>query len=490
MHRCLLVLIALTLFACSSSTPDPPAQAPTSTDTTKAPLLRSFQAPPKLDKEDVQGLLRAWLQAQNQGDFEAYSALYASRFYGVKRSGPRTYRYAREDWLQDRQRMFRKQVTVQADDVRITSASSTAEIRFIQTWASGSYKDVGPKQLVVVREGEQLRLAREEMLGSKIIDESSPRAGLGDPGQFLFVEDMEGSLWVLLEQDADEAWGLGQPRLVSREPSIARKTADPGQLSTEPTSMKGRVVVVYGEQGPLCKATIGELAVVSRFWPHFGMAQTWDGEFTGEPAMGDQDVAEEIWGMGPKELWGRLGVVGRGDCTGATWARDATLPEARMYAPAPQVAASMQPTVQAAFRKLSGYREIQQEFEKDVEHHAEARWWDQYDGSGPVQVVAFTDAAAGRTLVAARATAGMGCGMFWGQFWAVWELRSSDGGPRLALLTDERIPGEVLFLPSSVFDLEGDGRPELIDSTTLVQPVGTTHTPTINSEMPSYDCPC
>ncbi len=486
MRRTLLALFVLSLVACSSEVGDAPPTGTPAQGTAEAPPVRSFQAPPRIDKEDVQGLLEAWLQAQNQGDYEAYSALYADRFYGVKRSGPRTYRFGRDGWLQDRQRMFRKQVTVKADQVQITSASRTAEIRFLQTWSSGSYKDVGPKQLVVTREGEALKLAREEMLSSKIIDESGEPVGPGDPGQFLFVEEVEGAYWLRLEQEADEAWGLGQPRLVSREPAVARKTADAGQLSTESTSMKGRVVVLYGEAGPLCKATVGELAVLSRFWPHFGMAQEWSGEFSGEP-MGDLDIAEEVWGMGPKELWGRLGVVGRVDCSGARWARDATLAEARVWSPAPQVASSMQPTVERAFRKLAGYQEIQQEFEKSVPD-AEVRWWDQFDGAQPVPVVAFTDPAAGRTVVAARATAGFGCGGFWGEFWAVWEVSGS--GSSLKLLTDQRVPGQGLFLPTSVFDLEGDGKPELLDSTTLVQPVGGTWRPALVNEVPSYDCPC
>ena len=490
MRHSLIALFALLLLACPSTAPEAeaPAKAPDAAAATDAPPARSFQAPPKLDKEEVQAVVDAWLQAQNQGDFDAYSALYASRFYGVKRSGPRTYRFTRDDWLQDRQRMFRKQMLVQADEVEITSASKTAEVRFVQSWASGSYKDVGPKQLVLVREGAQLRLAREEMLGSKIIGEAGEAAGPGDLGQFLFVEDMEGALWAMLDPEADEAWGLGQPRLMSREPSVVRKTADPGQLPVEATSMKGRVVVLYGDFGPVCKATVGELAVVSRFWPHFGMAQEWSGEFTGQ-VMGDQDIAEEIWGMGPKQLWGRLGVVGRGDCDGARWARDATLPEVRMFSPNPQVASSVRPTVEAAFRKLRGYREIQQEFEETVEDHASRRW-DQYDGPGEVDVVAFTDDGAGRTLVAAQAQAGVGCGMFWGQFWAVWELQSTPSGHLLTLLTDERVPGDVLFQPDAVFDLEADGKPELMNPTTLVQPVGGTHKATLNNEMPSYDCPC
>ena len=126
-----------------------------------------------------------WLGAQNEGSYEAYSASYASRFFGIKRSGPRVYQYDREGWLVDRKRMFRKAVTVEADEVAIATSRSTAQLRFIQTWSSGTYSDVGPKQLVFVKEGDELRITREEMLSSKVLREGGApvegpaRAGFG-----------------------------------------------------------------------------------------------------------------------------------------------------------------------------------------------------------------------------------------------------------------------------------------------------------------------
>jgi hypothetical protein len=57
-------------------------------------------------ESDARALLASWEAAQNAGDFAAYERLYAKRFTGVKRSGPRTRSFARAGWLEDRKRMF------------------------------------------------------------------------------------------------------------------------------------------------------------------------------------------------------------------------------------------------------------------------------------------------------------------------------------------------------------------------------------------------
>jgi hypothetical protein len=50
-------------------------------------------------------LITAWLAAQNEGSFAAYSALYAPELRGVRRSGTRTVVLDHAGWLKDRERM-------------------------------------------------------------------------------------------------------------------------------------------------------------------------------------------------------------------------------------------------------------------------------------------------------------------------------------------------------------------------------------------------
>lgn len=131
--------------------------------------LPSVEAIP--DK-DVRELLTNWLAAQNQGNFPAYEALYAQTFTGIRRSGPRTVYLERAGWMIDRQRMFRKKMTVNISDIRIEHDKEPLLILFRQTFQSGTYQDVGTKQMRLQREGGVLRIGYEEMLNSQLTQPS------------------------------------------------------------------------------------------------------------------------------------------------------------------------------------------------------------------------------------------------------------------------------------------------------------------------------
>jgi hypothetical protein len=118
---------------------------------------------------EVRGLVDAWLAAQNDGRFADYERLYASGFVGIKRAGPRERSFERDGWLKDRRAMFSRAMKVSAADLVITPSAGSATANFTQTWESGTFRDIGPKQLVVVREGGRLRIAREEMLASELV---------------------------------------------------------------------------------------------------------------------------------------------------------------------------------------------------------------------------------------------------------------------------------------------------------------------------------
>jgi hypothetical protein len=122
-----------------------------------------------ISEADVKSFLEKWVAVQNRGSFADYADLYAGRFLGIKRSGERTYRYNREKWLKDRKRMFRDPMTVSADAIRIRTSETSAVIRFDQTWENARFKDRGGKQLFLILEDNRLRIAREEMLDSKLL---------------------------------------------------------------------------------------------------------------------------------------------------------------------------------------------------------------------------------------------------------------------------------------------------------------------------------
>jgi ketosteroid isomerase-like protein len=122
-----------------------------------------------LTEAQVRAAIDAWLAAQNDGDLAAYGLLYDGEFTGVKRAGERTTRHNREEWLADRARMFAKKMTVTARSISVELRDGRAVVRFVQRWSSGSYADVGPKELRLVWRPAGLRIVREELFHSTVL---------------------------------------------------------------------------------------------------------------------------------------------------------------------------------------------------------------------------------------------------------------------------------------------------------------------------------
>jgi hypothetical protein len=68
--------------------------------------------------------------------------------------------------MSDRARMFRKKMEVVAESPRSSRAGDRVLVSFVQRFRSGSYQDVGVKQLDLIVEDGALRITREEMLDS------------------------------------------------------------------------------------------------------------------------------------------------------------------------------------------------------------------------------------------------------------------------------------------------------------------------------------
>jgi len=157
-----------------------------------------------LPRDQVDALMKTWLEAQNAGDFAAYSALYADDFAGVRRSGKQTVRLDRKGWLGDRKKMFTKPMLVGMREVVVVLAPARAIVHFTQEWASGSYHDVGPKVIEVVARGADLAIAREEMLVSRLV---TPTRVAGMPPVLPVIQQM------IVLAAAEPDWLGGKPRL-------------------------------------------------------------------------------------------------------------------------------------------------------------------------------------------------------------------------------------------------------------------------------------
>ena len=179
----MLVLALVVGGGCSKkSSPEPapePAIAPAGSPLEPAPAQAGAVgdagvAPVAAPIDEIAArFLDAWLGAQNDGDFAAYSALYAPELHGVRRSGSKVKSFDRKGWLADRRRMFSRPMEVEIEGEPIVRGRGDAiTIELVQVWRSGTYADKGPKRIELApvpdRPGQYL-VTREEMLASNLI---------------------------------------------------------------------------------------------------------------------------------------------------------------------------------------------------------------------------------------------------------------------------------------------------------------------------------
>ena len=502
--RCVLPLIssclvASTLLACTSH--DQPAAPPTAAPAAATPAgaqppaanERAVQAPAEVARvgraaiaeADARAVLEAWLSAQNQGDFAAYSALYAARFSGVKRSEDRVRTYAHDGWLDNRQRMFRRPQHVSASDVMLRAGPSTVDIHFTQSWSSASYSDEGPKRLLLVRDGEALRIAREEMLASTRTDSPSDASHGASPSALRFMmPDMPGQveLATVSAQQAD-AWSAGRPALLPTRGGMlaVAKQVVRGALPAPLRAMVGNSFRVYGGGAQRCEAAIVSLQIVRRYTPHFGQVQGWNTD--GTPAA---ERAAEAWETGADGgvLTGSLarGATCRGgDIALPTDAPVLTLMGARHLAATDPMRVRMEQVA----RTRSEYVAIEREFQAEGGQGP----WQESEGA-VADALAFGDAHASVGTLGWRV--GEGCGGFSGALMLPFAAHGL--GERVTAMPIT--PAMANLSPLFALDVDADGTLELLardrltGDTFLLRAGPHGYGIAAQQDIPYFDCPC
>jgi len=464
-------LLLLALLACKRDQPVLPAPLVPPAPATAQP------APAPLSEAQVKTLLDEWLAAQNAGAFDRYEKLYATKFQGVRRSGPRTVKLDRAGWMADRKRMFAKPMTVALAEVEVVRGTAMARAQFQQTWASGNYKDVGRKQLVIVREGDILRIAREELLDSRIVGHHR------DLSQALLLAEDHG---VILTTRPEEAWAKGEVQPGKGE-FTAMRPVDVAALPAEMAAWQKRKVRLMGKASPLCEGEIAGFSLVGRVTPHFGTVQTWGG-FNGLekplPKWSAARIAADLWAESAGDGRVLVGELAQ-ECPGALWAFDAdkTAPVAATADPIP--AGPLLEAAVRAYRRLPLHAQIQNEF------GAQGAPW---SADTEARTGAWRFAHPTATLVMVSAQRG-GCADPYGDLTAIFRLTGPDSAPRLALLSAMSY-GERAA-PLSAFDLDGDGTLEILfgpeglrKERGLYQVAGDAYDRFVLAQQPFHDCGC
>lgn len=437
----LTLMLALPLLGgCKRSAP------PTAPDAA-TPIRRVAAPAPAVTEAGVRGLVDRWLAAQNGGDLAGYERLYAPKFDGIKRAGNRTRGMDRATWMKDRGRMFAKPMQVSIAGLTVETMPGMARARFTQTFSVGNFRDTGPKELLLVAQGDRLLIAREEMLASQT-GGAAPAAGPPGGGPLLVVAG-----GVLIHDAPAADWARGAPRLAVHDDDpdimVATRDVDEARLPEALRGWQGRALHVLGD-GP-CTARIRALGLVVRVDPHFSTTQRWNGvDEEAEPGtppgppVSDEARAREVWEMAAPDLVGFLDQP----CEGARWA---TVAKA---APAPAAMAALEeggaPGAEAMrlLRVHPAFRKAQAEFEAGGE-----------TGPWPDSVTINGLTGSAGPLVVVSVSRSDGCAQFNGSLTYVFARDPSSNGP-LRLVNDPvAIPGWTL---EAAADFDGDGRWELL----------------------------
>jgi hypothetical protein len=433
-------------------------------------------------KADVRLVIDAWLSAQNTADFRAYESLYAPRFEGVRRSGTQTARLDRSRWMREREGMFKHTMEVKADDVVIATSHEGADVRLVQTWSSGAYRDEGPKHMVLARVAGNLKIAREEMVSSTV----APTRAL-DPARFAFVVHVPGPLLVL-STHPDDTWAAGAARMTtatSVSPAVTQRAVDDGKLPSNLATWSGRKVELFGKTGAVCEGTIAGFAMVGRVVPHFGTVARWTGtgDHAGEPKPPARDVADEAWalsagtGESGRVLAGEVHVE-HGDCSGALWGRMMRPDEAKPLLVEGRASdGATRALALAELRKTKGYAETQRSYEQE-KGKGPPRW---EDFEARVSTLVFSHPSG--TIVTISIKSGAGCGNFGATLSAAWEQK----GGTLTLVKDA---DDQELEPISAGDVDGDGSLDLVFSEGLLRAKAGKYTHWNKLTIPFLDCGC
>ena len=125
--------------------------------------MEDFAADPKASVDPtslVTTQLSSWLEAWENQDVGSYLSFYSKQFKSPK--GNRS----RWEALRHRALKANANLTIQASNLQISQSEEIIELNFIQTFKSDNYSDVGIKELVWSKNGNDWKILKETWLSS------------------------------------------------------------------------------------------------------------------------------------------------------------------------------------------------------------------------------------------------------------------------------------------------------------------------------------
>jgi hypothetical protein len=484
-------------FACDRARPAPdsttsaPAVSAALTEPTGKAAAASpptSELPPSISADEARNTLDVWVKVQNEGNFEGYQTLYASKFTGTKRVGAKKTDFAREGWLRDRQQMFAKPFTVRVSDVEVYVESGLGILRFTQTWKSDTFEDRGRKELYLMREAGVAKLTREAMLDSSSMRQSKLRLDKpSSPGELVLAGRTASTL--LLQQTVNMSWAAEHPVYVSDE--LAERAVAVGALPKPLQERLTHSYEVFDQLGARCLAKPTGYKIFARVVPHFGTVNFWN-DFGAESegrkaqplpnatrALGSWSLAQQSPDRGL-----RLGMEFEvtGDCGAPQWGR-----EVRAGAPEPwrlrEATKAELDLLNAALPQHPALRALDKQLAGEFVNHGKR--WLQTDKLELARALASRD---GRTLYVAQVHGEGGCGYTTPEtVHLIWRKHDQALRPvERALFTDITYHEDVV----GAVDVDGTGEAALLTSVGIYV-WGKDGYERLVDDAPLYlDCPC
>jgi hypothetical protein len=463
--------LVLCLAAC---TPEASTPRPSSDSKSATPSVEPASAPPPTPsaatpassaalEAEARALLTSWEAAQDRGDFAAYEQLYAQRFTGVKRSGPRTRNFGRAGWLKDRQRMFAKPMQVDFRAESVVDQGATVAIVGSQSFHMAGYEDRGPKRFLLAREGAGLRIVREEMLASEL----GPAPTLAAR---MVVDVAGGPLLVILGRATAAAAHGERAAVQAGYPSaVVYAAGDGASAPAEAKDFLDKPVQLVGAGGA-CSTRGKALRVAHIAYAHFGQVAAWRGEDPTLPRFSADELSEQIRTHDAVGFW-------------AVELENRCVPEPLVAVPGGHpvqviakraLAAADQTALRARFSKLPSVRAL-----------------DAIERTQALEELTFTRFGSGQQeVISAESISGCSAPVVHALFHSEFGEQDLGRAAKLGFGGDQGVPEHV----EAVADLDGDGQPEVIarsaigaDTWGVVDLSGRER---VVLSLPYFDCPC
>lgn len=416
----------------------PPAHDEQAADDPSAPPVRSPRTTridiPQVTDALVYDTFHRWLQAQNDNDFAAYSALYADRFTGVRRTNVGLHFLTRAGWLAQNERVGRTAPRV-AENPQFELGIASASIRFDQKPATST--DTGTaKQLVLELQEDTLRITREVTL---VADAPTETANSALPVRIIVNVGAVPYLVV------GSGGTTNAPKLMAREGAYAAV----GELTDSEAfaSWSGKAFKVLTSTGTWCPALGQEVVALVRTVPPASEVAAWRRQ-----RLSDRAISKLLFRSSSAVTAVRLATAPTLNCKGE-WllAQDDKRP-------IPNVAlalndADLVSAAESAFRHLPGYQQLKLEQRSlRADTAAAGRPDDQ------LTVSAFDDTHSGQRLLWVKPAVSSICAGFDGHLSVLFDAGKRDA-PAMNAPLDTPLKTAIAQADSllALLDVEGNG---------------------------------